>query len=184
MGQDKAALAIGGRPLLARTVALLELFTCSVHVGIRRDQLDDQLRRQFAVLTDDPSVEGPVAALLTAWRTDPGAAWLVLACDMPGIDELTLQTLVASRDAACGGTAWTNPADGLPEPLCAIWEPATLARLAAQVVGPSAGSVSPRRVLAESCPHLLNPARAEALASLNTPADLHHFLENPHGHEH
>lgn len=182
MGRDKAALAVGdGFPLLARAVRLLGPFTSSVHVAIRRDQADDPLRRQFAVLMDDPAADGPVAALLAARKFDPGAAWLVLACDMPGLDEVLIAELVNGRDATRGGTAWVNPADGLPEPLCAIWEPATLNRLAELVAGPDAGAVSPRKVLAGSCPKLLNPVRAGALASLNTPADLRRYLDDPHG---
>lgn len=183
MGQDKAALTIDDRPLLARTVELLAVFTASVTVAIRRDQLDDRLRRQFHVLIDDPVAEGPVAALLAARAFAPDAAWLVLACDMPGVDRSLLSALVAGRDAARGGTAWVNPVDELPEPLCAIWEPATLDRLAELVAGPATGAVSPRRVLAGSCPKLLHPARAEALASLNTPADLRRYLDHPDGHQ-
>jgi molybdenum cofactor guanylyltransferase len=183
MGEDKAALVIGGRSMLARTVELLEPLVASVHVGVRRDQLTDQLRQRFAVLVDTPDVAGPAAALVAAWLHDPGCAWLVLACDMPALDPGSLEALVAARAARRGGTAWRGSDGGLPEPLCAIWEPATLARLAAVAREAGNGHLSPRAMLAAADPLLLNPARPAALSSVNTPADLHRYLEQTHGHK-
>lgn len=183
MGADKAALVLDGDTLLGRSVGLLRALTHSVHVGIRPGQADDQLRLQFPVLVDPPEVRGPAAGLLAAWRHDPSAAWLVLACDMPGLSPSILEALVVARDPGRGGTAWRSAEGGLPEPLCAIWEPVTLARLAALVAEGSDGPVSPRALLAAADPLLLNPARPAALNSLNTPAELHRYLEHTHGHK-
>jgi molybdenum cofactor guanylyltransferase len=187
MGEDKASLLVGGRTLLARSVELLQPLVTSVHVGVRADQANDQLRRQFAVLIDEPALAGPAAALVAASRHDPACAWLVLACDMPAVERGGLEALIAARDPARGGTAWRGSDEDLPEPLCAIWEPATLARLAAAARkagnGPPGPSVSPRSLLAAADPLLLNPARPGALSSVNTPADLHRYLEHTHGHK-
>lgn len=187
MGADKASLVVGGRTLLARSVDLLQPLVTSVHVAIRADQATDQLRRQFDVLIDQPASAGPAAALVAAWLHDPACAWLVLACDMPAIERGGLEALIAARDPARGGTAWLGSDGGLPEPLCAIWEPVTLARLAAVAReagnGPSGPNVSPRALLAAADPLLLNPVRPAALSSLNTPADLHRYLEHTHGHK-
>jgi molybdopterin-guanine dinucleotide biosynthesis protein A len=183
MRADKAALLIDGAPLLARSVALLEPLTRSVHVAIGPGQASDPLRQQFPVLIDVPGVQGPAAGLLAAWRHDAGAAWLVLACDMPGVSAPVLEALAVARDAGRGGTAWRQPGDGLPEPLCAIWEPATLARLAALVAQGGSRPVSPRALLAAADPLLLDPPRPAVLNSVNTPAELHRYLEQTHGHE-
>jgi molybdopterin-guanine dinucleotide biosynthesis protein A len=162
--------------------------TTTVHVAVRAEQADDQLRRQFDLLFDALPAQGPAAALVAAWLRDPDAAWLVLACDMPALERDTLRALVNGRDSSRGGTAWRTPDDDLPEPLCAIWEPATLARLAAAVrqagngPGSGTGPVSPRAILAAADPLLLNQARPAALISLNTPADLHDYLELRDGH--
>lgn len=183
MGQDKAALLVGGRTLLARSVELLQPLVASVHVGIRAGQATDELRRRFAVLIDRPAVAGPAAALAAAWEHDPACAWFVLACDMPAIDGGGVAALIAARDPTRGGTAWTGSDGDLPEPLCAIWEPATLARLAAVATEAGNGPVSPRAVLAAADPLLLNPGRPGALHSVNTPADLDRYLEETHGHK-
>ncbi|MBL8200226.1 MAG: NTP transferase domain-containing protein [Chromatiales bacterium] len=187
MGVDKASLLVGGRTLLARSVGVLQPLVIAVHVGVRADQASDELRRRFAVIVDRPGMAGPAASLAAAWHHDPGCAWLVLACDMPAADHRLLEALVAARDPARGGTAWRGTEGDLPEPLCAIWEPATLARLAAAAgeagEGPRSSSVSPRALLAAADPLLLNPARPGALHSVNTPADLHRYLEHTHGHK-
>lgn len=182
MGEDKAALKVDGGTLLARSVRLLTPLTTTVHVAIRPGQARDALRGQFAVLLDAESVPGPAGGLVAASLHDPEAAWLVLACDMPAIERAALEQLVAARDPDRGATAWRNPADGLPEPLCAIWEPATLARLAAVARQAGNGPVSPRAVLAAADPLLLNPIQPLALRSVNTPADLHRYLETNDGH--
>ena len=182
MGSDKAALLIGGRTLLARSVELLQPLTTAVHVAVRAEQADSQLRGQFALLFDVAPAQGPAAALVAAWMHDPDAAWLVLACDMPAMERTALEALVTGRDPSRGGTAWRNPEDDLPEPLCAIWEPATLARLAAVVRQAGNGAVSPRALLAAADPLLLSPAPPAVLGSVNTPADLHRYLELSDGH--
>lgn len=182
MGRDKAALVIGTRTLLEDTVDLVKPFVASVKVAVRPDQVDEPLRRRFDLLSDPPGLAGPGAALVAAWRHAPDAAWLVVACDMPGLTPEVLAALVAARDPHRGGTAWRGPHAGAPEPLCAIWEPVTLARLAA-VPGPDAGRASPRALLAAANPVLLHPARPAVLTSVNTPADLDSYLEQLHGQE-
>ena len=183
MGADKAGLLVHGRTLLARSVELLQPFTRSVHVAVRVDQADDEVRRQFSVLFDAAPLQGPVAGLVAAWMHAPDGAWLVLACDMPELTRDAIERLVSARDPARGGTAWRGEDDGRPEPLCAIWEPATLARLAALTRQSRDVPVSPRAVLVAADPLLLDPARPAGLVSLNTPADLHRYLELKDGHE-
>jgi len=183
MGADKAALLVNGRTMLELSVGLLLPLTTSVHVAVRPAQAGDALRSRFALLLDAVGVKGPAGALVAAWQHDPGAAWLALACDMPAIGRAALEGLVDRRDPERGATAWKNPDDGLPEPLCAIWEPGTLARLAAAAREAGTAVVSPRSVLAAADPLLLDPVWPQSLRSVNTPADLHHHLETEYGHK-
>lgn len=173
MGRDKAALVFGGQALLDRTVALLDGLGIACHVSIRPDQVDDVLRQRYPLLVDPVADVGPAAGLLAAHAAAPGAAWLVVACDMPRLDQALLAALVARRDPACAGTAYRNPADGLPEPLCAIYEPATLARLAGEAARDAGkpATLSPRALLAADA-MLIDPPRPTALASVNSPRDL------------
>lgn len=164
-GADKAALQLAGQDLLARAVALLGTCGLPVQVAVRPDQCQDALRQRHALLTDAPGWSGPAAGLVAAWRSDPAAAWLVIACDMPLLDRDVIEALLRARDPSRPATAFAG-ADGRPEPLCALYEPATLARLAA---GPASASL--RRLLEESGCRLLAAPGTDALASANTPAD-------------
>lgn len=182
MGRDKAGILIEGTTLLERTVALLDGCVTSVRVSVRADQVDDQLRRQFPLLPDAGTGLGPVNGLRAAHLEDPAAAWLVLACDMPGLDRRVIEALVAARDPARAATSWRSPVTGLPEPLCAIWEPATLARLAS-LAAAAGRPVSPRALLAESDTLLLDAPWPAVLLNLNTPAELERYRKEKHGYQ-
>lgn len=167
LGRDKAALVLGGETLLARAVALLGRFVPDVRVSIRPEQAVDDVRARFILLPDESPGIGPAAGLLAAHRLFPDSAWLVLACDMPEVSAAMIAMLVAARGG--GGVAFRG-ADKRPEPLCAIYEPATLARFRQQVA--AGGNASPRDWLARADCVLLDAPDPRALVSVNTPADL------------
>ena len=140
-GSDKAAALIGGASLLERTVRLLASCLGEVWVSVRPEQAADSLRSRFRCLPDRHANCGPAAGLEAAYRHAPERAWLVLACDQPGLSANDVRGLVAQRDPLCAATAFCNPGDGALEPLCAIYEPATLAGLAKAVAAGSALSL-------------------------------------------
>lgn len=89
---------------------------------------------------------------------------MLVAVDMPLLEDATLDALVANRDPRAIATAYRHP-DGTPEPLCTIWEPAV-----ADLLVPT-GSPSLRRLLEGSTARLLAPAEPLWLKSVNTDAD-------------
>jgi molybdenum cofactor guanylyltransferase len=170
MGRDKAALEYSGRSQLERAFALLDPLVERAFVSVRADQAADPLRSRFPRIVDAaPGIEGPAAGILSALREHPSAAWLVLACDLPFLDAGTLQQLIARRDPTRVATAFRSSHDGLPEPLCAIYEPDARAALEAFVAG---GRNCPRKFLTQSNALLLDQPRAEALDNVNTPTEL------------
>jgi molybdopterin-guanine dinucleotide biosynthesis protein A len=169
MQQDKAALPIAGVSQLQRAVNLLTAQGLQVAVSVRADQTADPLRASYPQIIDAGDVQGPAAGLLAAHSADPQAAWLVLACDLPHLDALTLTTLIAARDDSRAATAFRSSSDALPEPLCAIYEPAGLAALRGFVAG---GRSCPRKFLIQSDTLLLEQPNPEALANVNTPEEL------------
>ena len=124
MGSDKALLAREGRSQLAHAVELLSAVTSATFVSTRSDQAAEPERARFAQIIDRYADLGPVAGVLSAMDEDASAAWLVLACDLPNVDARTLRTLIAGRDPARPFTAYRSSHNELPEPLCAIFEPA------------------------------------------------------------
>jgi molybdopterin-guanine dinucleotide biosynthesis protein A len=170
MGRDKAALEFaGGRSQLDRAVELLRPLVNSVHVSVRADQSADPLRSRHEQIIDRGDVEGPAAGIRAAQLHDPDAAWLVVACDLPHLDERTLRDLITRRDPTKTATAFRSSHDGLPEPLCTIWEPASSALLQRFL---DAGRNCPRKFLISSDTLLLDQPDREALDNVNTPDEL------------
>ena len=168
MHTDKAALLYGGRSQLERAMALIAPHVTRAYVSVRADQSTDPLRARFPQIRDAHENLGPIAGLLAAQASHPEAAWLMLACDLPLLDELTLAHLVRSRAPERVATAYRSSHDGLPEPLCAIWEPRSAAPLAAYV---ASGRQCPRRFLlgADTC--LIDEPNPGALDNINTPEE-------------
>ena len=166
MQRDKAALDYAGRPQLQVTWDLVASRITPVFVSVRADQRDDPLRAQLPQIVDAPGVDGPIAGILAALEADPAAAWLVVACDLPLLDGSTLDQLLDARDPARLATAFRSHHDGLPEPLCAIWEPASRPALRTWAAG---GQHCPRRFLINHDVALLELTRPDALDNANTP---------------
>ena len=167
MQRDKAQLSYAGEPQLLRAWRVLSAVTEQAFVSVRETQRDDPLRAQLPQLVDTYDAVGPSAGILSAQDAYPEAAWLVIACDLPRLDEATLRALIAARDPAKDATVFTSRFDGLPEPLCALWEPSSHALLKARF---DAGSYCPRKALIQSDIVLL-PAPGEALDNINTPEE-------------
>lgn len=164
MKRDKAALVYAGAAQLERAWELLEPYTAQRFVSVRADQAGDALRARYPQIHDRLENVGPAAGILAAFDAHPGAAWLVLACDLPFLDRDTLAQLVAQRDSTRAATAFRSAHDGLPEPLCAIWEPASRAALAA---GVTAGRSCPRKFLLGSDAKLIDLPQPAALDNVN-----------------
>jgi molybdopterin-guanine dinucleotide biosynthesis protein A len=169
MGRDKAGIQFEGRTQLERAFGLLDNLVARSFVSVRPDQQADPLRVGYPQIVDLGDIEGPIAGIRAAQLAHPEAAWLVLACDLPLLDIATLQRLIAQRDPTRIATAFRSSHDGLPEPLCAIYEPAAAQLLAAWV---ASGKDCPRKFLIQSDVLLLDQSRPTSLDNVNTPAEL------------
>ncbi|HEX7719441.1 MAG TPA: molybdenum cofactor guanylyltransferase, partial [Woeseiaceae bacterium] len=169
MGHDKALLRREGSTQLQRTVSLLQRHVHSVFVSTRSDQVDDAERGRFPRIVDRYSDIGPVAGILTALESDNSVAWLVLACDLPNVDDETITYLLQHRDSAKPFSAYRSNYDNLPEPLCAVYEPGALP-IVRDFVGRNI--ICPRKILLRSNTNLLAQPNPAALDNINTPDDL------------
>jgi molybdopterin-guanine dinucleotide biosynthesis protein A len=174
MGSDKAALELEGITLLDRAVGLLRSQLEDVWVSVRSDQMQSPVRSVHPVLRDELANSGPAAGILAAHAHAPQAAWLVMACDLPLLDAATLRFLIDGRDSSLDATALMASAAGDPEPLCAIYEPVTLAAFQAQA---ATGNLSPRAWLKHARVRLLVAPDANALRNANTDAEFQQIRE-------
>ena len=169
MGSDKALLRLDGETQLSRAVRLLQAQVERVFVSARADQADDAERNKFEQVVDRYDDMGPLAGILSAMDSNSDVSWLVLACDLPNIDEVTIAYLLGQCSADHAVTAYESVRDGLPEPLCAIYRPASRAIIDDFV---AQGVICPREMLINSPTHLLVQPSPGALHNVNAPEDL------------
>jgi molybdopterin-guanine dinucleotide biosynthesis protein A len=169
MGSDKALLRQDGETQLSRAVTMLQEQLERVFISTRADQADDVERRKFERIVDRYDDMGPVAGILSAMDTHSEVSWLVLACDLPNIDTTTIAHLLQHCSAEHVATAYESVHDGLPEPLCAIYRPASRTVIDTFV---GQGMVCPRKMLINSDTCLLTQPNPGALHNINSPADL------------
>ncbi len=166
MQRDKAAIEYRpGETQLDAAVKLLAARVRRVFVSVRADQAAEPTRSRHARIVDRGDIEGPIAGISAALEQHPGEAWLVLACDLPFLDGATLDSLIAARDAARVATAFRSTHDGLPEPLCAIYEPRARDAIAAFL---ETGKNCPRKFLIGSDARLIEQPNPRALDNVNT----------------
>jgi molybdopterin-guanine dinucleotide biosynthesis protein A len=168
MHRDKAALLYGGKSQLQRAFELASRHVSPVFVSVRTHQVADPTRAQRPLIVDSVVGEGPIVGIRSALATNPRVAWLVLACDLPFLSDAALSQLLLERDPASLATAFRSAHDGLPEPLCAVWEPAAAAALAAYQ---EQGGQCPRKFLMRHAARLLEPLDRRALDNVNTPEE-------------
>jgi molybdopterin-guanine dinucleotide biosynthesis protein A len=182
MGQDKALIQYHGEPQGRYCQRVLSGFCAQVFLSCRVEQWDQPnfqaAFQELPVILDTQPDIGPMAGLLAAMESRPNTAWLVLACDMPGIDAACIALLVNHRNPSRFATAfYTTDATGKPriEPLFTIYEPACFPYIKQQV---QIGRTGLRPLLhtlhAQGHIHGLEltqfpPKLGNALRSLNTP---------------
>jgi molybdopterin-guanine dinucleotide biosynthesis protein A len=167
MERDKAALAYHGHSQLAHAVDLVTPHVQRAFVSVREEQRAEPERARFPQIVDRLEEGGPIAGIVAAQAEHPDVAWLVLACDLPFLDAATVKHLVWARNADRQATAYRSSHDGLPEPLCAIYEPSSRAALSAYV---AEGRRCPRKFLLQAANvSLLDEPNPQALDNVNTP---------------
>jgi len=169
MGRDKALLDYHGVPQARWTAQMLEPVCEQVWISCREGQ-DTDTGGRWGRIHDRKADQGPIEGFLSAHAAHPDAAWLAVACDMPRLTRDTLSRLIEARDPACLATVFRASRDGLPEPLCALYEPAIMCVFRDDL---AAGRFCPRKTLLvnEERVNLIDLPDPDALDNLNTPED-------------
>lgn len=118
MGSDKAALELGGEPLVARLAGFLRAAGAEAVVAVGGDS-SLHARAGVDSLPDEHPGQGPLGGLLSALHWSPCPVLVVVAVDLVRLDAETVSRVVA---------ALRRPADVAAaqggdrrEPLCAAW---------------------------------------------------------------
>ena len=180
MGRDKAALVYRGVSQAERALGLIRERCERCFFSVRPSQnpgpgVESAVREKSAELIPDRFLElGPMGGILSAQSVYPGAAWLVLGVDLPLLRGEDIDELLSFRNplkfASCFGTNRSRRGELLdyllPEPLCAVYEPKSYARMLALL---GRGIECPRAFLRASDTVIQKPEREEAAFNANSP---------------
>jgi molybdopterin-guanine dinucleotide biosynthesis protein A len=169
-GRDKSRLVVDGRSIIVRQIEVLQRITPEVFIVASETARFADLG--LPVHPDALPGAGAIGGLYTALETTSSELVIVVACDLPFLDEGMLRRLVAL--AAAGDGAWVRTSGGV-EPLLACYRREARATVRAEI---EAG----RLKLQDLAAHLrmvalggeelarFGPA-ARLLANINTPDD-------------
>lgn len=164
MGTDKGAIAYHNIPQRDYLYNLLNQVCDATFYSIREDQKAEFTKEN--VIVDENKFRGPYNGLLSAYKQHNNVAWLVVACDLPLLDKVALQQLIAERDSTKLATAFATRESKLPEPLCAIWEPSAL-KASVDYLNDGNGSC-PRKFLINADVKLVFPEQDQVLLNANS----------------
>jgi molybdopterin-guanine dinucleotide biosynthesis protein A len=162
MGKDKSQLTYHEKPQWHYLYDLLAPFCHRTFLSCRADQKD--IFPPELYLTD-PYAIGPLGGILSAFEQDSTKAWLVVACDMPFVNEETIDFLCRNRNPVKIATAFQNPQTLLPEPLLTLWERSSYPFI---IEAYQKGQRSPLRLLQHSDINLLECPQPDWLKNVNT----------------
>ena len=168
MKEDKAAIRIGGLAQSERIFNLLKPHCERVFLSTRDALADQPGHHGFPQIRDSADSQGPISGIVSAMDRFPEVAWLVAACDLPFLDDGTLRKLLRERSPDQPATAFRSTHDGLPEPLCAIYEPRSRVAIQSLI---EQGIRCPRKMLIRLGIPLLDLDNPRALDNMNTPED-------------
>jgi molybdenum cofactor guanylyltransferase len=117
MGFNKALMNIEGRPLIR--VLIERLLPLTSQILISSNDEDSYQFLNLPIIPDYYRDQGPLAGLHAAMTSHISQLYIVLACDLPNLQESLLRHLlsvVKGFDAAI-----PRSQDGLAHPLCAVY---------------------------------------------------------------
>jgi molybdopterin-guanine dinucleotide biosynthesis protein A len=162
MGKDKGLINYHGKPQREYLVDLLSNYCEKTFLSCRKSQVAEL--EHFNTIIDTFDDLGPFGGMLSAFRNNPNVAWLVIACDLPLINEKAIGELIQQQNHSKIATAFHNETTNFPEPLITIWQPQSypvLLQFLAQ------GYACPRKVLINSEIETVQPSDVNFLKNVN-----------------
>ena len=163
MGTDKGLLDYFGKSQRIYSMEMLEKLNLTAYLSVRKEQKLDQNN----IIEDKFIGLGPFGAICSAFQYDPNKAWLVLATDLPYVDEKLIRQLLDKRDPSKVATALKGKSKNFPEPLITIWEPKAYPILLQFL---SLGISCPRKVLINSDIKIVE-VEDDYIVNVNTPEE-------------
>lgn len=164
MGQDKSQMNYHGKAQYEYIFEMLDGFCDESFISVAEKSTSISQPQ----LSDEFNNFGPMGGILTAMKYNSNAAWVVVACDMPFLNERTIKYLIDQRNPYKVATSYKSLDNDFPEPLCSIFEPKSI-RYLYHFLG--LGFQCPRKILINSPIHLLIQPEKGDLDNVNTPEE-------------
>ena len=180
MKKDKGGISYHGVSQVEYVYNLLSVHCQKTFISCRSDQQNDPHINKFPIIKDEILEIGPMGGIISAMKQFPKSSFIVVACDLPLINEEVISELVDSRNPFKVATCFVNPKKEWPEPLCSIYEPKAYKRFF-QYLG--LNRFCPRKIIMNSNIKSINPHKKDALTNANTPEDfvlIRNQLEEKH----
>ncbi len=169
MGKDKTQLTYHGKAQRDYVVELLENNLLSTYVSIANNQ--ELTSHEFI---QDKFIDlGVFGAICSAFQQDPNKAWLVLATDLPFVNNDIIQLLLRHRNPKKIATAIKGKSKEFAEPLITIYEPKAYPILLSYL---AQGYSCPRKVLINSDVEIIE-VDDDLIRNINTPEEYQEALE-------
>lgn len=144
MGTDKSELQYYNKPQKQHIKEVLENCSLETFFSVRNLTTSIEEAKQ---IPDTFLNLGPFGGICSAFQKNPNTAWLVLATDVPFINEEIIQLLLKHRDPSKVATAIKGKGKEFPEPLITIYEPKAYGKLLQYL---AQGYSCPRKMLINS----------------------------------
>jgi len=163
MGTDKGTLNFYGKNQRDVAIELLKKNNLKTYLSVRKDQdikIENKITDKFVGL-------GPFGAICSAFQENPNVAWLVLATDLPFVNDKVIKLLLKHRNPSKIATTIKGKDKQFPEPLITIWEPKSYTILLNYL---AQGYSCPRKVLINSDIEIIE-IDDNLIRNINTPED-------------
>jgi molybdopterin-guanine dinucleotide biosynthesis protein A len=119
MGTDKSLIVYHNDPQYLHVYKLLSKYCSKVFVSCNKEQYEN-LNKELPCILDELNDEGPLTGIKTAF-TSFTTSWLVAPCDMPFIDDKSIEGLIHNRASGYEAVCYKNKS-GFINPLFGVWE--------------------------------------------------------------
>lgn len=161
MGTDKSILNYYGKPQKIYVKELLESNNLQTFYSVEKPSENSiEIYDTFLNL-------GPFGGICSAFQKDSNSAWLVLASDVPFVDDKLIKLLLKKRNPSKIATTIKGKGKQFPEPLITIWEPKSYPILLQYL---AQGYSCPRKILINSDVEIVE-VDDDLIRNINTPEE-------------
>ncbi len=168
MGSEKHLLEVNGKPQYQFLYELLSGMGFPVFISCNKGQMKE-IRPDFPIVVDQFDQLGPIGGIASAFKSDPGCNWLVVACDLIQLTQQAVTALMDSIDPEMDVITYRQEKAGFYETVLTCYQPSIAKAIFSQIANEA---FSLQALLKKSKVKAIPPADHSFLKNANSPEDL------------